>query len=384
MTDRGWGVAGAGLAALCLWVLLGEVELLVAGSVLAAAVGIGFALVWSRTPHISVIRRLLPNLAHEGDTAEVRALCTNHGRWRLHNLTISDTVGSMGSARFEVGRIRPDETVQVNYRILCRPRGVYMVGPAEIQLTDPARLVSRSTGSHGADRLVVYPAVEELNGFPLARGMDPSMHAARPEFANRGGEDFYTLREYVAGDDLRFIHWPSSAKRDTLLIRQMETPWQQRALIMLDVRRSVYDTSACFEHAVRAAASLVLHYGRQGFESMLWAGGVDPLPISQTVAVMERLAVVRADESSDLRVAAARVRQRGGGGTLLLVSGTPDATLAEVSRLLGQDYGATIALCATGAPSTSSALMHRAGVRTVEANPGESWADGWSQMVEAT
>ena len=63
------------------------------------------------------------------------------------------------------------------------------------------------------------------------------MCASRPEFSRRGGEDFYTLRSYQEGDDLRRVHWASSAKLDELMIRQMETPWQSRALVFFDVRR---------------------------------------------------------------------------------------------------------------------------------------------------
>lgn len=382
MTDRGWAIGGAGIAALALWILLGEVELLVAGAGLVGAIGLALLTVRAVRPKIGVVRRLLPNLVHEGETAEVKAMITNQGRLGVRNLTVSDIVEAMGSADFEVGRLRPRETVHATYRITCRRRGVYTVGPASLRVSDSARLVSRPTGSEGVDRLVVYPAIEELIGFPIARGMDPSLQAARPEFANRGGEDFFTLREYLPGDDLRFIHWPSSAKGDTLLIRQMETPWQQRALIILDLRRQAYDNAGCFEHAVRAMASLVVHYGQGGYDSLVWVGGTAPVPGSRTVAVMEKLALAETDDRLDLRILAGRIRQKGGGGTLLLVSGTPDAAMTEFSRLLGHDYGATLALCATNTPSTFGATMHRAGIRTIERSPGQRWADGWREMME--
>ncbi len=384
MTERGWGVTGAGVAAVTLWVLLGEVELLVAGSVLLAAVAIAWVLAKTTRPDVEVVRQLLPALVHEGDTAEVRARVTNRGRTSLFNVTVSDVVGTMGSAEFGAGTIRRRETVLGTYRIVCRPRGVYPVGPAEIEVADPARLVVNRVASEGSDRLVVYPAVEELLGFPLARGMDPSTQASKPEFSNRGGEDFYTLREYVEGDDLRLIHWPSSAKRDSLLIRQLETPWQQRALIMLDLRRRVYQNPACFEHAVRGAASVVVHFAKGGYDALVWAGGTDPIPSHHTAAVMEQLALAKVDTRLDLRSVASRVRQRGGGGSLLLITGTPDAEIADVSRLLAQDYGTAVVLCASETSSASSAGMHRAGVSTIERAPGESWAEGWATATRMT
>lgn len=366
---------------MALWVLLGEIELLAAGSVLASSAILAYWLTALNRPQLSVIRQLVPALVHEGDTAEVRVRITNTGRRSLFNLTITDQVGSLGAAEFEVGRLRRGQTITATYRIICRPRGVYPVGPVQVRSTDPARLAGRSVMVPGEDRLVVYPATEALIGFPVARGKDPTTHAAKPEFFNRGGEDFYALREYVEGDDLRFIHWRSSAKRDQLLIRQMETPWQQRALILLDLRRSAYHNAACFEHAVRATASLVVHFANAGYDSMVWAGGVDPVSTSHYAAVMEQLAMAKARDRLDLRLVASRIRQRGGGGALVIVTGTPDTEVADVTRLLGQDYGTSIALCATETPSAVLASMHRAGVPTVERKPGERWADGWSKAV---
>ncbi len=68
------------------------------------------------------------------------------------------------------------------------------------------------------------------------------MATARTRFSQTGGEDFFTLRDYEDGDDLRKVHWPSSAKRDRLMIRQLEMPWQSRALIVLDTEVANYPT----------------------------------------------------------------------------------------------------------------------------------------------
>ncbi len=381
MTDRGWGVLGAGAASIALWVLLGEGELLAAGSVLTAGSILAYWFTALGRPTLAIIRQLIPALVHEGDTAEVRVRITNIGRRTAFNLSISDQVGPLGAADFEVARLKRGQTITATYRIICRPRGVYPVGPATVQISDPARLATKTVTVPGEDRLVVYPATESLVGFPIARGKDPTMQAARPEFSNRGGEDFFTLREYVDGDDLRFIHWRSSAKRDQLLIRQMETPWQQRALILLDLRRDAYQNAPCFEHAVRATASLVVHFANAGYDSLVWAGGVDPVPTTHNVTVMEQLAMAKARDRLDLRLVASRFRQKGGGGALVVVTGTPDPEVADVIRLLGQDYGISIALCATETASPVLAAMHRSGVPTIERRPGEPWADGWTQAL---
>ena len=66
---------------------------------------------------------------------------------------------------------------------------------------------------------------------------DPHAGADHPNVLGQGGEDFYTLREYVVGDDLRRVHWASTARRGELMVRQDEVPWQGRATVLLDARR---------------------------------------------------------------------------------------------------------------------------------------------------
>src|SRR5205085_5689741 len=83
-------------------------------------------------------------------------------------------------------------------------------------------------------------------------------HHTTPRAAAVGltGEDFYALRAYQQGDDLRRVHWPSTARRDEIMIRQNEVPWQGRATIVLDIRARLH-TDGSLEAAVSAAASVI-------------------------------------------------------------------------------------------------------------------------------
>ena len=92
------------------------------------------------------------------------------------------------------------------------------------------------------DRL---PRVDDVRPVPFTSGNDPLAGAA-PHALGRTGDDFYALRPYVVGDDLRRIHWPSTARHDELLVRQQEQPWQGRTTVVLDVRRAAHD-AASFE-----------------------------------------------------------------------------------------------------------------------------------------
>ena len=103
-----------------------------------------------------------------------------------------------------------------------------------------------------ASTLVVYPAVDDITAASRSDGIDP--HGWRTPGLQTGGDEFHSLRPYVIGDDLRRVHWPTTARRDELTVRQDERHQQGRTTVMLDVRRAVHD-EASFERAVSATAS---------------------------------------------------------------------------------------------------------------------------------
>ena len=255
-TTRGWAALGAGFALVVLWIVFGERLMLAVGLFLVLAISGGMAYVRSTVPRVGVTRRLTPFQVHDGDRAVVEVTLIT-GR-RIAQATILDEVSGLGTARFVADRIEPHDPMTARYEVLCRPRGIYMVGPAVVQVRDPLALTEAGGTAGRIDRLVVYPAVEDLEGLPLGRGHDPTVNTSRSSFSQTGGEDFFTLREYQQGDDLRKVHWPSTAKRDELMIRQLEMPWQSRALVLLDPRASAYPDSEAFEQAVRVRHGLGL------------------------------------------------------------------------------------------------------------------------------
>jgi uncharacterized protein (DUF58 family) len=380
-TTRGWALLGAGLALVVLWWLLGDVELLLAGSFLILAQLAALAYVRLHRPELRVTRRLGSSAVHNGDTVQVTLDLRNPGRRTIRNLSIVDEVESLGTAHFEVSGIEPGVGAAATYRVMCRPRGIYRVGPVQSISSDPLGLAELPAPDGPIDQLIVYPTVERLTGFPIVRGQDPSMAAARPEHAQRGGEDFYTLREYQRGDDLRRVHWPSSAKTDELMIRQLETPWQSRALVLLDVRPSVYESADAFETAVSGAASVVTHLVRSGFDADLWAGDPHAMDASRYNAAMEKLAMVQPRSDIDLEAVATRIRQKGGGGALVIVTGTADRTMVSVQQLLTRDYPTTVLLGAASTTAQTLSGFHRLGVTTVTVPPGEPWAPQWLMSI---
>jgi uncharacterized protein (DUF58 family) len=383
-TTRGWALLGAGLALIVLWWLLGDEELLMAGAFFILALFIAVAYVRLHRPELRIGRRLGSAAVHNGDTVQVTLSLRNPGRRAVRNLSVVDEVEQLGIAQFEIAGIEGGEVASATYRVMCRARGIYRVGPAHATSSDPLGLAELPAPQGSVDQLVVYPTVEELTGFPVVRGQDPTLAAARPEHAQRGGEDFYTLREYQRGDDLRRVHWPSSAKTDQLMIRQLETPWQSRALVLLDVRSNVYESAEAFETAVSGAASVVTHLVGSGFDADLWAGDPNAIDATKYASAMEKLALVQPNAAIDLEAVATRIRQKGGGGALVMVTGVADRTLVSVQQLLSRDYPTTVLLGASTTTPQTLAGFHRLGVTTVTVAPGADWAPQWlTSMGEA-
>lgn len=210
------------------------------------------------------------------------------------------------------------------------------------------------------------------------------MQASRPEHSRRGGEDFYTLREYQQGDDLRRVHWPSSARTDQLMIRQLETPWQSRALVLLDVRNSSYESQDAFEKAVSGAATVVTHLVGSGFDADLWAGDAEPIDATRYTSAMERLALVQPDPAIDIEAVAGRIRQKGGGGALVILTGVADRSLLGVQQLLGGDYPTTVLMTASASTPQTLVGFHRMGVATVSVAPDQPWAPAWMTAMRNT
>lgn len=383
-TTRGWALLGAGLALVVLWWLLGDEELLLAGIFFMAGTSGALAYVHLHQPILRIGRRLGTTAVHNGDTVQVTLTLRNLSARAVRNLSVIDEVETLGVASFELAGVEPHAVATATYRVMCRPRGIYQVGPSRAASSDPLGLAELPAPDGPVDQLVVYPSVEVLEGFPIVRGHDPSMAVSRPEHSQRGGEDFYTLREYQRGDDLRRVHWPSSARTDQLMIRQLETPWQSRALVMLDVRAQVYESDEAFETAVSGAASVVTHLVKSGFDADLWSGDPKAIDASRYGAAMERLAMVETQPAIDLESAATHIRHRGGGGALAIVTGTADRALISVQQLLARDYPTSVLLGVSSTTPQTLAGFHRLGVTTLTVAPGGSWAEKWMKSIGET
>jgi uncharacterized protein (DUF58 family) len=353
---------------------------------LLISVGFGVLYVRSSAPRARLTRRIAPLQVHDGERAIVELSLVSSRR--LHAAIVEDVVHSLGTASFVAQRVDAREPMTARYEVLCKPRGVYKVGPAVLRVRDPMALAESVSSGRRADRLVVYPRVEDLRGLPVVRGQDPNVNSARANFSHSRGDDFFTLREYQLGDDLRRVHWPASAHRGDLMIKQLEMPWQSRALVLLDVRGASYATPEGFEHAVRGAASALRHLYRRGFSPTLWTGQPRGTTVTNNHAydmAMETLATVKVSSDIDLASIISRLRREGmAGGALVMVTGVLDSGGVSVFKTLGRDYSKTVVMTVSERENDALSQLKRAGAVAVGSGPASAWAPAWREAMERT
>ena len=207
------------------------------------------------------------------------------------------------AARFLVPPLAPGAVARSAYRIPTRRRGRYQVGPLVVRASDPFGFTRRSLGEVAETDVLVRPRVHDVVA-PVAVGSrvtgDTEAVAARAMVSDLGDE-FLTLREYELGDDLRRVHWRSTARTGELMIRQDEARWRSQAAIVLDVHPDGHDSES-FEVAVEATASVVARLVRlqRRVEVITSAGSILGTGGDPRHDVIDRLATVGTDPTDRL------------------------------------------------------------------------------------
>jgi uncharacterized protein (DUF58 family) len=227
------------------------------------------------------------------------------------------------------------------------------VGPLTVRLADPFGMVELVRSFSLSDTLTVTPTIVAL---PPGRvsgawtgGGDSVARAV-----SAAGEDDVTPREYRHGDDLRRVHWRSTARHGELMVRREEQHLQSSGTLFLDTRRSAHwgdGPGGTFEQAVSAAASVGVHLARTGMNLRYVTDegeALPPAPVDGAFegALLDALAVARTSAARSLSSGLAALR--GGPGTSREGDGLVVAVLAALSVDEARSLAATRRGTATG------------------------------------
>ncbi len=324
LTRRGWALGIGALFAAGAGRLFGTGEFMVmAVAGLALIVG---SVAWTRTRRLRlrIQRSVQPTRVHAGGSAQVHLSLANLGG-HVPMLRLTDPVAGTPGARLLIGPLLPVERVSASYLLSTQRRGHLEIGPTEVEIVDPLGLARARVGTGPSTTLVVYPATKPLTPLRLTRGPEPLGASADLHTLQRIGEDFYALRDYTAGDDVRRVHWPSTARLGRPMVREDEVPRRSRVTIVLDTRSTAFDDEA-FELAVSSVASIALASAtRHDPLRLVTVEGADSGIVSSAeglAQLFDRLANVSLTKRGSLRSALATAAATSAGPVVLVLGGT--------------------------------------------------------------
>lgn len=243
-TRSGWGVLACGTLFVVAGRLFGAIEFLLVGLVAVSAVALSAVLRSLRPSRVSVARQLTPPKVAAGETARVDLVVTNRRRWRSPVLSLHDAVAGSRGVDLAFAPIPGEGQVHGAYRLPGTRRGVLELGPIRVTDNDGLGMTRRVHHFETRARLLVHPPIEQLPLRRIPAGDDPLIGEELRQSLGLSDEEFDGLREYVPGDDLRKIHWPSSARLGELQVRQFRPPRHGRLSIVIDTRPPGDDAAA--------------------------------------------------------------------------------------------------------------------------------------------
>jgi uncharacterized protein (DUF58 family) len=337
LTTRGRVFLVTGIIVVLVSMLADQRDVMRLGLLLLALPLIAALLVSRARLRMSCERSVEPAQVPLGSPMRGRITLGQDGRLPAGILMLEDAVPrELGPhPRFLVDRADLSWRREVEYPLLGRVRGRFNTGPLMVRTTDPFGLVTLDRQFVATSDVMVTPQVVPLPVMRTAGGVG-STGEARPHRIGVIGQDDALVREYHQGDDVRRIHWRSTARRGELMVRREEQSWDPSASIMLDSRSTAHagrGMNNSMEWAISAAASIANHFLDDGFGIEIYEAE-GPLHISGSMGqhssasqqlVMSRLTDLRPRVTSTMHYAIEAATVDRPGQLVIAIMGRMDA-----------------------------------------------------------
>jgi uncharacterized protein (DUF58 family) len=322
MTRFGLAALLAGGLALGLGVALDWVSLDLLGLGLLGVVLVGLVVV-ARPPTVVIEREIQPPRVPKGSPAVAFLRFVNRGR-RTAPMSVATQPFGAARVRTVIPRLRGGERGTRAYRLPTTRRGIFDVAPIQVTRRDPYELFRLSRRYGRIERVWVYPRILPLRALPT--GKTRHLEGPSSDTSPQGSITFHRLREYLPGDDLRFVHWRSSARLGTLLVKHNVDTSQPYTVVIFDQRPHLY-TEETFEQAVDVAASVVMTSSANTapVELRLTGGTVLGGPrVREATPLIDHLTGVRESPTGSLHRQLLALRRARGGTSLIVITGEID------------------------------------------------------------
>jgi uncharacterized protein (DUF58 family) len=271
MTARGRFVLVLGLAVyLASWVF-GSRPLVPVAVGLVLAVVLARAWVALADRPLRVRRRWRARELLEGDDVRVELELEPDAGVRSPVLVCADRAGALGLR--EVALERSGRFLHGGYELRNLRRGRVLLGPIEAVLEDPFGLARRERSEGVPSVLLVYPRLVEVDRL-FGRDTGPGAGGRRLLLRRPSGFELHSVREYDEGESLRRVHWPSTARRGRLMVKDVSEASRDEVAVVLDADAA---GAAVFDLQVRAAGSVLRWFVAGGRRGVLVLNGVPPV-----------------------------------------------------------------------------------------------------------
>jgi uncharacterized protein (DUF58 family) len=223
------------------------------------------------------VRRQIVSEAFEGEEVAVTLTVTvRHGR--RYFLEVRDAVPGLTAVASVIPACDSRRPAVVTYQTVAQQRGVHQADTVELQTGGLAGLFTSRRRLEARSALTVFPRYWPLAEFPLPGASSEGESTPVPV---REGLEITGVREFRDGDSLRHVHWRSTARRGTLVVREFERSGRQPLALLLDTGSTAYASGGgrdAFEDLVRAAASIAFAVTQAGHDvQLVAANGQTPL-----------------------------------------------------------------------------------------------------------
>lgn len=227
--------------------------------------------VWGLPESVKVrlSHQVIPNDSFGDEDIHVRIEISNETNSKLGNVEVHELISDTIKLERGISRIRTQlrllEKLEVELGFRSPIRGHYPIGPVILRARDPFELYLVEAKAD-SEVLSIMPRPERIRGAELRpRHLGP-WPGTIPARTLGPGMEFYSMREYVSGDDPKRINWKASAKHRRLIINETEAERVTDVMVVLDTDVTFYEAAEAelFERGVRAAASIASLLLKQG------------------------------------------------------------------------------------------------------------------------
>lgn len=332
VTRLGWSVAL--LAPVC-WVaawLTGWEELAVAAGTLLALVVLASLFAIGRSDY-EVELMLDPQRVGVDDPSHCVLVVRNAGSRASLPASVELGVGEAVHA-LRVPALASGSEHRDQFAAPTDKRAVITIGPASTVRGDPAGLIRRVHRWTSSIDLFVHPRLAPLDR--LGSGFLRDLEGQTTQDLSPSDVAFHTLREYVPGDDLRHIHWKTTARIGTLMVRQFVDTRRSLLAVLLSTDAAEFAGETEFELAVSMAASIGVRSLRDG-QTVRAVVGEHEIPSSTPVALLDAAAGITArDGAGGLVRTVSRANRVAADASLVVAVTGSSVPLDEVRATVGR------------------------------------------------